>query len=141
MARTNRTIEMRRIHLIFGIVALAAFAFTGSVMRAHIPPLHELGDDVRLMYRSRHIYLFTSGIANVLLGVYFSPMQSAMKRSLQYAGSLLLLAAPVFLFAAFFAETKHGLAESTWRSHYGIYALFAGTLLHLLSAAASNQWT
>jgi hypothetical protein len=132
---------MRRAHLIVGIVALAAFAFTGRVMRTHIPPLHELGDNVRLMYRSRHIYLLASGIANVLLGIYLLPMRSAMKRRLQHAGSVLLLAAPAFLFAAFFAETRQGLAASTWRSHYGIYALFAGTLLHLLSAAVSDQWT
>jgi hypothetical protein len=132
---------MRRVHLVFGIVTLVAFAFTGRLMRVHTPPLRELGDNVRLMYRSRHIYLFTSGMANVLLGIYLVPGQSGMKRRLQNAGSVLFLAAPVLLCAAFFAETKHGLAESTWRSHYGLYALFAGTLLHLLSAAASDQWS
>ena len=131
---------MRRVHLAFGIVALVAFAFTGRVMRAHIPPLEQLGDNVRLMYRSRHIYLLASAVANVLLGIYFVPGRSAMKRGLQKAGSVMFLAAPVLLCAAFFAEANHGLAGNLWRSHFGLYALFAGTLLHLLSAAASDQW-
>lgn len=131
---------MRRVHLVFGIVTLVAFAITGRVMRAHTPPLQELGDNVRLMYRSRHIYLFTSGMANVLLGIYLAPGASAMKWRLQNAGSVLILAAPVFLCAAFFAETKHALTGHMWRSHYGLYALFAGTLLHLLSAVVSDQW-
>jgi hypothetical protein len=140
MARRFRDIEMRRIHLVFGIVALVAFAFTGRVMRAHIPPLQQLGDNVRLMYRSRHIYLFTSGMANVLLGIYLQPSRSGAGRRLQNAGSILFLAAPVLLFAAFFAETSHGLAGDTWRSHFGLYALYAGTLLHFLSAILPNRW-
>ena len=64
---------MRRIHLAVGILALAAFAASGQVMLRHVPPMHLLGDDVRLMYRSRHIYLLGSGIANVLLGALGSP--------------------------------------------------------------------
>ena len=62
------TFEMRRVHLVFGIVTLLAFAATGRVMRTHTPPLRELGDNVRLMYRSRHIYLFTSGMAKQITG-------------------------------------------------------------------------
>src|SRR5579863_7230229 len=101
---------MRRAHLVVGLVALAAFAATGMVMRTHTPPLRLLGDDVRLMYRSRHIYLVGSGIANVLLGIYLVPRRSGWRRGLQQSGSVLLLAAPLLLFLAFFAETGHGLA-------------------------------
>jgi hypothetical protein len=69
---------MRRIHLAVGILALAAFAASGQVMLRHVPPMHLLGDDVRLMYRSRHIYLLGSGIANVLLGLYSSAAQGVV---------------------------------------------------------------
>jgi hypothetical protein len=62
------------------LVALVAFAATGMVMRTHAPRLRVLGDDVRLIYRSRHIYLMASGMANVLLGVYLVPSQSGFSR-------------------------------------------------------------
>ena len=68
--RLLRKLQMRLIHLIWGILVLIAFAASGQAMLRHVPPMRLLSDDVRLMYRSRHIYLFGSGIANVLLGLY-----------------------------------------------------------------------
>lgn len=123
---------MRRIHLALGIVTLVAFVASGQVLLRHIPPMHLLGDDVRLMYRSRHIYLLTSGITNVLLGLYFVPCRAPWRRSVQFAGSLLLFAAPVLLGMAFLAETGHGL-DRTWRSSFGMFAMVGGTLLHFIA--------
>jgi drug/metabolite transporter (DMT)-like permease len=124
---------MRRIHLVWGILALVAFAVSGQVMLRHVPPMHLLGDDMRLMYRSRHIYLLGSGIANVLLGLYVAPRRELWQRGIQYAGSLLLLLAPVLLGMAFVAETGHG-PERTWRSSFGLFAMLGGTLLHFIAA-------
>ena len=124
---------MRRIHLAWGILALVAFAASGQVMLRHVPPMPLLSDDLRLMYRSRHIYLLGSGIANVLLGLYLVPCRALWRRSIQFAGSLLLFAAPVLLGMAFLSETGHGL-DRTWRSAYGLYAMVGGTLLHFISA-------
>jgi hypothetical protein len=126
--------KMRRIHLVFGLVALVAFAATGMVMRTHTPRLRVLGDDVRLMYRSRHIYLMASGMANVLLGAYLVPSRSAWRRGLQRAGSILFLGAPLLLLAAFFGETERGLQGSLWRSSFGLFALLGGTVLHFFGA-------
>ena len=124
---------MRRLHLAMGIVALVAFAASGMMMRTHTPPLSRLGDDVRLMYRSRHIYLLCSGIANVLLGLYFVPCRAGWRRRTQTAGSLLFLVAPILLGMAFLAETGHGL-DHAWRSHFGLYAMLGGILLHFVAA-------
>jgi hypothetical protein len=124
--------KMRRVHLVFGIIALIAFAATGMVMRTHSPRLRGLDDGVRLMYRSRHIYLMASGMANVLLGVYLVPSRVAWRRGLQRAGSILFLTAPILLLAAFFAETGYGLAGGLWRSMSGLFALLAGTILHFV---------
>jgi hypothetical protein len=134
----SRPSEMRRFHLIFGVAALLLFAATGMVMRTHAPRLRDLGDNVRLMYRSRHIYIFASGMANLLLGVYFLPSRSLWRRGAQSAGSILFLGAPIFLTIAFFAETRHGLAASLWASKIGLDALFAGTLLHFFAA---DRWS
>lgn len=129
---------MRRIRLAVGILALAAFAASGQVMLRHVPPMHLLGDDVRLMYRPRHIYLLGSGIANVLLGLYVAPRRELWRRGIQYAGSLLLLAAPLLLGLAFVTETGHGL-DRTWRSALGLQAMVGGTLLHFIVAARGED--
>lgn len=125
---------MRRVHLIFGIVALVAFAATGMVMRVHHPPLRTLGEDVRLMYRSRHIYLLGAGVANLLLGLYLVPSRSAWRWGFQTAGSILFLASPILLGLAFFAEPGNRLTSELWRSHLGLFALLGGTILHFLFA-------
>jgi len=130
---------MRRLHLTFGIVTLLAFAATGMVMRAHTPRLRTLSDDVRLMYRSRHIYILSSGIANTLLGLYLVPSRTAWRRGLQRVGSFLFLAAPILLGLAFFAETGHELAAPMWRSTLGLFALFGGTVLHFFAADRAPQ--
>lgn len=129
---------MRRVHLVWGILVLAAFAASGQVMLRHVPPLRLLADDVRLMYRSRHIYLLGSGIANVLLGLYVVPRRLMWQRVLQYAGSTLLLAAPVLLGLAFLAETGHGL-DRTWRSSNGLKMMLAGTVLHFIAAVRREE--
>jgi hypothetical protein len=130
---------MRRVHLVVGIIALLAFAATGMVMRTHSPRLRGLDDGVRLMYRSRHIYLMASGMANVLLGLYLVPSRAAWRRGLQQAGSILFLAAPALLLSAFFAETGHRLAGGLWRSSSGLFALLAGTILHFIGAERTGS--
>ncbi len=129
---------MLRIHLTFGILVLLVFAGTGMVMRTHTPPMRQLSDGARLMYRSRHIYILGSGIANVLLGLYLVPRRSSVRRGLQCAGSVLFLAAPVLLVSAFFAETGRGLASPMWRSSLGLYALLGGTILHFVAAERTS---
>lgn len=124
---------MRRIHLAWGILTLAAFAASGQVMLRHSPPMHVLSDDARLMYRSRHIYLLGSGIANVLIGLYLMPCRAFWRRSLQFTGSLLLLAAPLLLGMAFVTEPGHGI-DRTWRSGMGLKMMLGGTILHFVAA-------
>jgi len=129
---------MRRVHLAWGILVLAAFAASGLVMLRHVPPMRLLGADVRLMYRSRHIYLLGSGIANVLLGLYVAPLRVAWRRFLQYLGSVLLLAAPVLLGLAFLVETGHAM-NRTWRSGHGLQMMLGGTILHFIAAARREE--
>lgn len=113
---------------------MIAFALTGMVMRTHKPPLATMSDDLRLMYRSRHIYLLGGGVANLLLGLYLVPSRSAWRLGFQMAGSILFLAAPVLLGLAFFAEPGNGITSGLWRSHLGLFALLGGTILHFLFA-------
>ena len=122
---------MRRLHLIVGVAAVIAFLVTGQLMRHHTPPMTTLSDSVRLMYRSRHIYILAGGLVNLVLGLYWQQRPRGWRRAVQTAGSALLMAAPVLLVAAFAVEPTGGFHEETPWSHAGLYALFAGSMVHL----------
>ena len=128
---------MRRLHLIIGLLVIAAFLITGQIMRRHTPPMEAMSDDIRLMYRSRHIYILASGLVNLLLGLYLSNRAAGWRRILQLLGSMLFLISPLLLILAFAAEPAHGLTGRTWRSSFGLYALFGGGVAHLLGAGVS----
>jgi hypothetical protein len=59
---------MRRYLLWVGVLVVGVFLITGQFMRHHEPPMGTLGDSVRLMFRSRHIYILASGLVNLMLG-------------------------------------------------------------------------
>lgn len=96
-----------------------------------------LGETARVMFRSRHIYLLLAGLVNVGLGAYFDYRERGWRRRLQTVGSALVIAAPVLMLAAFFAEpSAPGL-----KRHFTLPAvviLSVGTLLHALSGLRSG---
>jgi len=123
--------EMRRLHFILGWVTVIAFLITGQLMRHHSPPLITMSDSVRLLYRSRHIYILAAGLLHLMLGIYWRPFDD-WRRRVQTTGSVVMVAAVPLLIAAFFVEPAHGvLADTPW-SHFGLYALYGGTMLHAL---------
>lgn len=121
---------MRRLHLLAGIVTVLAFLITGQVMRHHDPPMSTLTAEARLLLRSRHIYILSGGLVNVLLGIYFQP-RKRWRAVVQSIGSGLLLISPVLLTLAFVLEPAAGFRQEMWWSSFGLYALFGGAMLHL----------
>ena len=122
---------MRRFHFILGWCTLAMFLLTGQLMRHHSPPLITMSDSVRLLYRSRHLYILAAGLLHLTLGLYWQPFEGWRRRA-QSGGSLLLAAAVPLLVAAFFTEPGQQLSRGTPWSHFGLYSLFGGTMLHAL---------
>ena len=122
---------MKRIHLVFGLVLVLVFLLTGQYMEY----VHNrtLPDGVRVLYRSRHIYLLLNALINITLGLYVLYAPSGWRRSLQIIGSVLIIVAPAFLLAGFFYEPPRG-ANQTVIAPYGIFATAIGILLHLVSA-------
>ena len=122
---------MKRIHFVFGLVLVLVFLLTGQYMEY----VHNrtLPDGVRVLYRSRHIYLLLNALINITLGLYVQYGSSGWRRSLQIIGSVLILIAPAFLLAGFFYEPPRG-ANQTIIAPYGIFATAIGILLHLVSA-------
>ncbi|MGO9255149.1 MAG: hypothetical protein ACLQU1_02435 [Bryobacteraceae bacterium] len=130
---------MRRIHLSVGVLTVLVFLITGQVMRHHQPPMQSLGDSVRLMFRSRHIYILASGLVNLMLGIYVGQREAGWRRIVQIAGSGFLLVSPALLIVAFFVEPERGFQSEMWWSAAGLYALLAGSMGHVVSAAGAPR--
>ncbi len=129
---------MRCIHFAIGLLGVIAFLLTGQVMRRHVPNIHSLSAEVRLMYVSRHIYLLGAALVNLVLGLYLKLHPPAWRRIIQQTGSLLILLSAVSLLLAFFSESALGLAGRSWRSYFGMIALFAGVMAHLVASLGSK---
>ena len=124
---------MSRLHLTFGLLLFVVFLITGQYMRADFPDKEAIDQFLRLLMRSRHIYILFSALIHIALGVYFVPRAVVWRRSVQYAGSALLLVSSILLVSAFIHET-YTLAAFSDLSRFGIYTSLAGVGLHLISA-------
>jgi hypothetical protein len=128
--------KLRRAHLIVGLLGVVAFVLTGQVMARHVPNVHTLSAEVRMMYVSRHIYLLGAALVNLVLGLYLQLNPSGWRRRMQQTGSLLILISPVCLLLAFMAEPALGMAGRSWRSFFGLIGLFAGVMMHTVASSA-----
>ena len=124
---------MRRLHLAVGILVVIAFLATGQFMRRHEPPMAALEDGLRMMYRSRHIYLLGSGLVNLMLGLYPHARVAGWRRITQALGSVLLLASPILLLMAFLNEPGLGVRADLWQGSFGLFAMFGGSMLHAIA--------
>jgi hypothetical protein len=125
---------LRRAHFIVGVLGVIAFVITGQVMARHVPNVHTLSAEVRMMYVSRHIYLLGAALVNLVLGLYLQVQAPGWRRIMQQIGSLLILLAAVSLLLAFAAEPSLGMEGRSWRSFFGLIALFAGVMTHLVAS-------
>jgi hypothetical protein len=128
----------QRLHLIVGLLALIAFVLTGQVMKHHEPAMRELSEAVRLMYRSRHIYILAAAVPNALLALYYTPLKS-WRHWIQCVGCGVFLVAPFFATWAFFVEPERGFIGHSWHSAYPMFGIFGATLLHLLARLGARE--
>src|SRR5687768_16333880 len=92
-------------HLIFGIVLFIVFRQTGAFMRADFPDKNAISQELRILMRSRHIYILFSALLHIVLGVYFQTRERTSAKILQYAGSAFMTGSSVLLVWAFVTET------------------------------------
>ena len=123
---------MKLFHLIFGLVVVIVFLLTGKYMDLYHNHLHGMPDGMRMLYRTRHIYILLAGLLNLGIGIYFRYRELNMRRVMQLLGSALIIVATVLFVMGFFYEPQLPNLE-TPLSHWGMYSIFAGTMLHLLS--------
>ena len=123
---------MRRTHLIFGVLLFIVFAITGRYMRVDFPDKEIIPQELRLLMRSRHIYILFNALIHVALGIYLQMRPHRVIRVFQYAGSLTLAVSSGVLLWAFIAET-YQYQQFSELIRWGIYTSLAGVTLHLVS--------
>lgn len=129
---------MSRFHLIFGFIVFIAFAVTGSYMRADFPDKEIIPQELRLLMRSRHIYILFSALIHLVLGLYLQITPVKWRRAMQYFGSLLLIVASGVLLWGFIVET-YQLGHFSEISRWGIYTSLGGVAFHVIGGLRQNR--
>ena len=129
---------MRLLHLAFGLFIVVVFLLTGLYMHFHLHHMAGVPDALRLLYRTRHIFILLAGLLNLVLAAYLVARSGRSRRAFQWLGSILIIIASLLFVAAFFYDSTRGDLR-TPLSHWGVYAIAVGTLVHLLSSAGSGK--
>ena len=131
---------MKKLHLIAGVLTLIAFILTGQYLRRAYPNMAGIDDGLRMLLRSRHLYIMLAGAVNAALGLYLTRQARGWRLIVQRLGSALLLVAPVLLIVAFFTEAARGQMNAPL-APFGLYAVFGGIVLHLAGGAWAGRDT
>lgn len=118
-------------HLLVGAVFFVLFLLTGVYMILNFPELYNGREEVRMMYRSTHIYLLMSALLNLMAGNYLLGVEEANFLRLKKLASLLIVVTPPLFFAAFIVEPPVYAIERPI-SFWGVIFLVTGVLLHAL---------
>jgi len=117
-----------------------AFLLTGQYMDKYHNHLVGVPDGVRMLYRTRHIFILLAGLLNLGIAAYLTNRLQLWRRVLQLIGSGFIFIASVLFIVAFFYEPK--LKELyTPLSHWGTYTIVAGIIFHLLSGIGQKKET
>jgi len=129
---------MSWFHLIFGLIVFVVFTVTGKFMRWDFPDKELIPQDLRLLMRSRHIYILFNALIHLALGIYLRMGPAMWRRLLQYGGSALLVISGILLILAWQTET-YELHQFSDLSREGIYLSLAGIVLHMIGGLGQNR--
>jgi hypothetical protein len=126
------------LHRWLGLGTIALFLVTGAVMRSHHVHLLPADSALRMLFRSRHIYLLFSGLINLSVGLRFVLPPSGRGSRIALAGSMFTLTSSVLLAIAFFLEPMYS-GQFGRVSGFGVFAAFLGVSLYSLGTGAGND--
>jgi NhaP-type Na+/H+ or K+/H+ antiporter len=129
---------MKWFHLAVGTAVFIAFAVTGKYMRVDFPDKDVIPQDLRLLMRSRHIYILFNSLIHLVLGAYLVLRPIVLQKALQITGSILLTVASVLLVRAWYVET-YDLQHFTDASRWGIYTTLTAVGLHLIGGVVITR--
>ena len=99
-------------------------------MRVDFPDKEIIPQDLRLLMRSRHIYILLSSLIHIVLGIYLQIHPQIWRKVLQIFGSVWLISGSILFVWAFVYET-YATGHFSDISRFGLYTTLAGTVLHL----------
>lgn len=126
------------LHLTIGIVGFIVFVITGRYMRIDFPDKDLMTPELRILMRSRHIYILFSALIHLMLGVYLQLRPQVWRQVLQTLGSLVLITSTGVLLWAFIVES-YELQHFSNISRWGIYLSLAGVGLHLIGGLSGSN--
>lgn len=129
---------MKWFHLAIGLLLFVAFCVTGRMMRVDFPDKELMPQDLRILVRSRHIYILFNSLIWIVLGVYFRFSPRIWQWVLQIIGSLTLLLAAAHLVWGWYLES-YELGHFTDVSRWGIYLSLAGVGFHLIGGIGRDR--
>ena len=129
---------MRRFHLTIGILLLIAFVLTGQFMDRYYNHMEGVEVGLRLLYRTRHIFILFAGLLNLGIGTYYRSEPQRWRSVLQYLGSLLIVVASGLLVAAFFYDSVRADLR-TPLTHWAAYLILPGTFCHVIATAGRER--
>ena len=107
-------------------------------MRTDFPDKELIPQDLRLLMRSRHIYILFAALIHLCLGVYIQLRPILVQKIIQITASSVLTLASIMLVYAWYVET-YGLQHFSNISRYGIYLSLAAVVLHVIGGFESNR--
>ncbi len=125
-------------HLILGIVLFVIFTVTGKYMRIDFPDKEIIPQDLRLLMRSRHIYILFSALIHLTLGVYLTIRPQTWRRVFQFGGSAILVYSSALLIWAFVVET-YQTQQFSDLSRNGIFAALWGIGFHIIGGLGPKR--
>lgn len=129
---------MSYLHLIFGISVFIVFLVTGKFMRVDFPDKDAIPQDLRLLMRSRHIYILLSSLIHICLGVYLKINAEKWRKFLQIFASILLISGSFLFIWAFIYET-YNLQKFSEISRFALYLTLGGVIFHLFGGFRLNS--
>lgn len=129
---------MSYLHLIFGILLFIIFLVTGKFMRVDFPDKDIIPQDLRLLMRSRHIYILLSSLIHICLGVYLKIHAETWRKCLQIFASILLISGSILFVWAFIYET-YNLQKFSEISRFALYLTLGGVIFHLFGGFRLNS--
>jgi hypothetical protein len=128
---------MKRFHFIFGISMFAAFLLTGQYMDKFHNHLEGAEIGVRMLYRTRHIFILLASLMHLALGLYCHARAGQWQRWLQRTGSAALVGGSLLMIVGFFSEAK-ARDLTTPFSHWAMYLSLLGIVLHIFSGKSEK---
>ena len=125
--------SQRRLHLIVGLAAVAAFLASGRFMRTHFPEVYAGNESIRYLLRANHIYILMSGLVNLMAALAVKPVASNWRVAVSWLSTACLLIAPVLLAAGFWFEAVSGMAVRRF-TFYGVLSLVVGVVSAYISS-------